>query len=67
MTGANSSTPTPNKKGCWYKIDSDYCPVCGRDRTERTRMPGPKPTSDDPVEAYWLTHNEEEHYDWCLG
>lgn len=59
MSGFNSTIPTPNKKGVWYKIYIHECPVCGGGGIERTRMPAPAP--DDPDERY----EYDQVYDYC--
>lgn len=56
-----TSAAVPNERGVWYKQYTTECPLCGRGRTERTRMPAPKPA--DPAERYEF----EQVYDWCDG
>lgn len=59
MTGFASDQPTPNQKGVWYKHYISECPVCGRGRTERTRMPPPRPDDDQERWEY------EQVWDYC--
>lgn len=43
----------------WIKFTIYECPLCGRGKTYKERMPLPKP--EDPQERYeFITH-----YDWC--
>lgn len=59
MTGFDSTVPTPNEKGVWYKIYYSECPQCGRTQTERTRMHGPRPLRDEDRFEY------DESWDGC--
>lgn len=59
MTGYDSSTPTPNKKGVWYKIIVYECPQCGRGKEYRTRMPAPRPERDEDRYEF------EQQWDYC--
>lgn len=59
MTGYSQSDPVRNEKGCWYKFDVDYCPVCADTTIEKTRMPSPKPEN-------WEDRYEQTEYA-CMG
>lgn len=61
MTGFDSIVPTPNIKGCWYKLYWGQCPVCGKTEHHRTRMPGPKPPW-----KYGVTHETVDLYCGCM-
>jgi hypothetical protein len=59
MSGFESSDPTPNEKGVWYKIYVSECPQCGRGEVHRTRMPAPRPEKDQDRYEF------DQHYDYC--
>lgn len=51
------------KQPHWYRIYVGECPVCGKDKSYRERVPGKKP--QDPRQRYvQLPHNQT--YDHCL-
>lgn len=33
----------PQQRRHWYRIEHDYCPLCGRSETHRERVYGRKP------------------------
>ena len=44
----------------WYLFETWFCPVCGRERTEKQRVTD-RPR---PIE-HAGRHVWHEHYDWC--
>ena len=50
--------PVPNAPGVWYRICIRECPVCGRGKEWRERMPPPRP----PIEE---RYEYRQAYDYC--
>lgn len=46
-------------KSHYYKIEIDFCPICGSENKTRTRVYGEKPT--EPEKRYAVI----ERYDYC--
>ena len=67
MTGYAAAEPVPRTAPHHYVTHVEWCPVCGRERTDITRMAGPRPRDPDPIKDWQLTHIYDERYDWCEG
>lgn len=59
MSGFDSSEPTFNQKGVWYKMYYAECPQCGSSEEHRTRMPPPRPKD------YKERYEYDQQWDYC--
>ena len=50
------------KREYWYRFYHGECPLCGRDKSYKERVLGPKPY--DPAERHILL-DDSQTYDWC--
>lgn len=67
MTGYANDKPVSNREPHHYVFHIEYCPVCGSERTDKTRVAGPRPTSDNLALDYYSTHFIEDRHDYCEG
>lgn len=52
------------KKKYWYRFHVGECPVCGRDKSFKERVPGRKPKI---IRKRYRQIPDTETYDHCLG
>lgn len=52
----------PRNEPHWYRTYVGECPICGRDKSSRERVPGQRPS--DPAERY-VYLSDHETYDYC--
>lgn len=65
MTGYAEAEPVSRDQPHHYIIHVEYCPVCGKERTERTRKPGPRIKTDNEAADFYNYYILEERYDYC--
>jgi hypothetical protein len=64
MNDANADLAAKNRPPHWYRLYLGECPVCGRDKTYRERVYGPRPAKES--ERY-VQQPDTDTYDGCLG